>query len=95
MSLQRCKREHTYREYLVWMAWLSLQWNEPDRSDHYLMQIAQTVRQILRKNPNKVTLQQQKIPFVSKEDGRQSVTKEVTAKQSKTRWFGWIGLGRK
>ncbi len=30
----------THREYLLRVAWREKEWNNPDRSDHYLMQIA-------------------------------------------------------
>ena len=30
----------TYRQYLVWLAWLKEDWNRPSRTDHYIMQAA-------------------------------------------------------
>ncbi|MEM2932493.1 MAG: hypothetical protein QXI61_06600 [Nitrososphaerota archaeon] len=30
----------TYREYLLWKEWIDNQWNNPSRTDYYLMQIA-------------------------------------------------------
>lgn len=29
----------THRQYMAWMHWRLLQWNEPDRHDHYLMKV--------------------------------------------------------
>lgn len=30
----------THRQYVVWQAWFSTQWDEPSRNDYYLMQVA-------------------------------------------------------
>lgn len=30
----------THRQFMAWQWWLAEQWNQPDRSDHYLMQLA-------------------------------------------------------
>lgn len=30
----------TQRQYMVWEAWDRVRWNEPDRTDHYVMQVA-------------------------------------------------------
>lgn len=30
----------THRQYETWQAWLEQQWNEPSRTDHYLMSVA-------------------------------------------------------
>jgi hypothetical protein len=37
----------THREYLTWLAWLEDQWNVPDRTDYYLMQIAGHVAHVM------------------------------------------------
>jgi hypothetical protein len=29
----------THRQFLCWQCWLQLQWNVPNRSDHYVMQL--------------------------------------------------------
>jgi len=33
----------TWRQFEVWQAWLDMQWNEPSRSDWYLMRVAANV----------------------------------------------------
>jgi len=30
----------THRQFEAWQEWLAMQWNLPDRSDHYMMQVA-------------------------------------------------------
>ena len=67
MPLKKCIRTHTNREYETWMAWLDMQWNNPDLICHYLMQVAMEVRRLFRKNPNAVHLKHMKIPFESRE----------------------------
>lgn len=31
----------THRQFLVWRLWLREEWNRPNRTDHYIMQIAE------------------------------------------------------
>lgn len=33
----------THRQYVTWVAWLELQWNEPSRSDYYTLRVAETM----------------------------------------------------
>jgi hypothetical protein len=54
----------THRQYCVWQYWLASEWNQPDRSDHYLMQIAFAILRVNAKHPSKVRMQDQKIEFV-------------------------------
>jgi hypothetical protein len=48
----------SHREFLLWCDYLDEEWNTPSRSDHYLMQIAQEVRRVLSKKPNKIKLKE-------------------------------------
>ncbi len=54
----------THRQYLVWQEWLNQEWNRPDRSDHYAMQVAKTVAQSAAgRHGRGIKLNQFKIPF--------------------------------
>ncbi len=37
----------THRQYVAWHAWMNLEQSRPSRSDHYLMQVAQYLDNIL------------------------------------------------
>lgn len=83
----------THREYRTRSAWLDEQWNQPSRSDQYLMQIAMEVRRVLSKKPNVIQLDHFKLKFQSTEakpTPKLSVA-ELT-KQSIARWCGFVGL---
>ncbi len=86
----------THREYLTWEHWLQEEWNSPTRSDYYLMQLTQRVMQILRKNPNQVKLEDQKIPFSfgAKKKPTGSKLKAITA-MAKAKWKAVMGSARK
>lgn len=45
MPLEECRAKTKYLHYLVWLEWLRKQWNEPSRSDYYLMAIARSALQ--------------------------------------------------
>lgn len=100
MPLRACMREHTHREFRTWMAWLERQWNEPDRADHYRMQIAQEVCRVLAKNKASITLGKFKIPFgwVKKKEKEKEKSKsemlEQKTSQAKSRWMGWLHMRR-
>ena len=87
----------THREYLTWQKWEAQQWNEPSRSDHYLMRVAQRVQQVLAKEPNKITLDHQRVPFrqVKQQAPATKPTKQTLTEWTKARWAGMVGLVRK
>jgi hypothetical protein len=33
----------THRQHIVWQMWLREEWEKPNRSDHYIMQVAEAV----------------------------------------------------
>lgn len=53
----------TWRQYKAWQSWLEMQWNQPSRTDHYMMLVAAEERRGNAKNPNAVKLSDMKIPF--------------------------------
>lgn len=54
----------THRQYSAWVAWMAAQWNEPDRTDHYLMQIAyQVACAAAGKRARRVKFGRFKLPF--------------------------------
>lgn len=66
MSLRECQSKTTQREYEAWIGWLDDQWNRPDTTQWYLMQIARQVACVLASKPELVTLEMFKIPFVTR-----------------------------
>lgn len=87
------------REYETWMEWFAQQWNEPDRADHYAMQIAAEIRRVLHSKPATVRTDHFALKFVR-------ITPEDVARQSAERlraqeeaqsnslrfWLGFVGL---
>jgi hypothetical protein len=77
----------THRQCRAWQDWLDADWNQPSRTDHYLMLIAQRV---LQAQGAKVTLAQQRITF-----GRQRaapvLSREEAAARSQAVWFARLG----
>lgn len=78
------------------MEWLNNQWNEPDKKDYYLMQIAQEVRRVLSKSPSKIKLKDFLIKF--KQGRREPVAKKpdnkTLAQWAKAKWLGLVGYHR-
>lgn len=65
----------THRQYVAWQEWLKIEQNQPDRGDHYVMQLTMQVEKIIRmwtKNTNGMKLSEFHIPF-----GAQTTTAPV------------------
>jgi hypothetical protein len=56
----------THRQYRIWHHWIGEQWNNPSRSDHYLMlialQVLKTPARVWGKEPSH-NLEDMRIPF--------------------------------
>ncbi len=86
MPLSECMKKTTNREYLVWNQWFTEQLNEPDRHDHYIMDLSMRVASILNKNASKLSLDMFKLNFRSKKE-----QEKESRKASKARWHSWLG----
>lgn len=71
------------------LAWVMEQNTQPDKKDHYLMQIAAEVRRVLSRNPRRVKLSDFVLTFVQE---KPKLTKEQATAISKNRWLGWLGV---
>lgn len=80
----------SHREYLTRLAWIEENWNDPDRSDYYLMQIAQEIRKVMSKKPKNIKLDHLKIKFGMKED-----LQKKQADRSKQIWLQALNQLRK
>ncbi len=84
----------SHREYLTIIAWLEQQWNEPSRSDHYLMQIDARLEQLIRAVRGgaigQMDLNEHKIPFSFKsKKSKKVIAQEAQERRtavSKARW---------
>ena len=68
-------------------AWLEKQWNEPSRTDFYLMRVAQRIHQQWSKG--QISLKDENIEFVFKKATK--LSKEERIAQSKAIWMGGTG----
>lgn len=62
---------------------------EPNRTDHYLMQIAMEVRRVLSKHPGRIKLSHFKLKF-DNEDGNKKVDYKKLAPYSIASWKGVV-----
>ena len=90
MSPNEVLQKHSHRQYLAWCVWLNSEWNRPNRTDQYLMQIALQVARVLAKHPDKINLSQFKLEF--KEANSEKPTDPLAAKH---RWQSLFGKGLK
>jgi len=71
------------------MAWLDSQWNEPSRTDYYLMQVAREVKRVLSSKPASVKLLDFKLPFGEEAKPTKPTDKQIEA--HKATWIGRLG----
>lgn len=83
--------KHTNREYNLWMAYLESQWNRPNRTDNYLMQIAQEIRRVLSKNPGAIKADGFKLKFEVTE-AEEPIPPQEKADRSRSVWLGSVGV---
>lgn len=92
MPVDECQRRVRHREYLAWMAKFRDEWNEPSRSDYYLMQIAAAVIRMKKGGLDKL-----RIPFQFKDaaakDGPK-MTAETATEIAKARWSTRLAASR-
>jgi len=93
----------THRQYRVWAEWDKLQWNEPSRTDHYLMAVAAEVRRGNVKHPRNVKTEHFELTFRfdagsgrgehggDRRSTRSSISRDEVTKQAKTDWLGMFG----
>lgn len=75
----------THRQYKAWAAWLEEEWDRPNRTDGYLMQIAAEVRRGHVKQPRRVRLKDFLLSFTGKKPAP-TLTVEQASAIAKARW---------
>ena len=88
----------THRQFAIWQLWLNEQWNRPDLTDMYLMQVACEVRRVLSQKPNDIKLEHFRLKFETgkpKASNGQAVTGGLTKEQKenlvKQMWMARLG----
>ncbi len=89
-------RHVTHRQFMLLDAWEREQWNQPDRTDHYLMRLTHETRYANRKHPDRMDLDLYKLPFTTEPPAEPveangtepDLTVETAAARSKSRWAG-------
>jgi hypothetical protein len=79
----------SHRQFQAWQHWLNDQWDEPSRTDAYLMQIACEVRRGNAKHPGQVQLKHFVLRFTPPKPA--PPTPETIA-ASKAVWLGRMGM---
>jgi hypothetical protein len=83
----------TNRQFTAWSYWLAESWNNPTRTDNYLMQIACEVRRVLSKRPKSVQMQHFKLKFGTTQKPK-AVDPKVATMASKARWLAIVGKSK-
>jgi len=55
MTLLECFEKIGEREYQTWMAYFEDEWNNPIRSDYYLMQVACQAARVMNTKASQIT----------------------------------------
>jgi len=83
----------TERQLVVALVWLAEQQAQPDRTDHYLMQVALEVARGHVKNPRRLKLDDFRLrPKPDKVHPDLPQTREQAAALSKSRWQGMMTM---
>lgn len=94
MPIEECMLKHSERQLSLWLAWMDLQWNRPDRTDHYLMMVACEIRRVLSKNPAAIKSGDFELRFESRKS-KPALTIEQATQYSQARWFALLDVDPK
>ena len=84
----------THRQFLAWKIWLMEEWNHPDRTDNYLMQIGCEVRRVLAKKPGSHKLEHLHIPFEFRRGAKPAQTAQTPEQRAKASEQIWLAAVR-
>jgi len=88
VSIVSLTETHTEDEILAWFIWINQQYDVPNRSDYYLMQIAQQVARVLSKEPKRIKLSDFKLKFGLFEKQKNKKTIEEEKKKASKHMLG-------
>lgn len=88
MGITECMEKTSFREFLVWSSHFEQEWDQPDRTDQYLMQIAREIV-VLRTNSNRHKVEDFKLKF--SENKQRPMTVEQKTALAKARWAARAG----
>jgi hypothetical protein len=88
------------REYHTRVQWLEeVEWPRLSITDYYLMRVAQRAHQIFKQNPERISLEDQRLEFEHKRVEPVEPVKPMTEEErqrmamaSKAIWFGAVGI---
>jgi hypothetical protein len=86
----------SHREFITWQAWIEAEWNQPSRTDYYLMSLRAEVRSLPHTLFGKhgtsanIKLEDLRLRFRSQED-KKLQTKEEAVASAKARWSAFVG----
>lgn len=82
MPLRECKKSHTHREFLAWMAWLAKGWEEPSRTEFYLIELLAEIRRSWVKNAKQVKAKEFQLKFARKASDKSEAESDEHIKQA-------------
>lgn len=90
MTVQQCQQYMTSDEFVGWIRYLDLEYNEPTRTDYYLALIATETRRSYVTNPGRVKLEQMLLKF----KGPGETPKDYAAHQAeqKAAFLAWASI---
>ena len=95
-SLTEARRSNTSSELKLWEAFFQWEYNEQTKLDNYLAQIALEVHRTRVEKPNKLTLKDKLIKFMTGKEMREKeeerLTPEERGRQSKAIWLAAFGI---
>ncbi len=92
MSLRDCLENHTHREFLTMDGWLDEEWNNPSRSDFYMMQnTLYMIREIRGLFTSKVNIKFEHMRLKFDREESKPKSAEQVAMNSKAAWFAAVG----
>lgn len=84
-----------HRQVVAWQEYLRLRWNEPSRSDHYVMQLNEDLIRVNSKNPRAVKPGCRRLRFEFKARTQTADQSAEAMRHAKQLWVGRVAVAGK
>lgn len=88
LPVGECLRRVSHREYLGWCEHFRLEWDRPDRGDHYLMKLGQIL--LVANGKKNATMSDVRIDFAAAKPRKKEVTEADIKRVTETAKAVWL-----
>jgi hypothetical protein len=94
MPVTECQRRLSHREFLTWREHLKEDWEHPNKTEFYLMQLAAVISKMFAAKNQKVDLNKFKLSFKDSSKKPTKEEQELIDEMNRIKWLTLVGLDK-